>query len=291
MDAFTAEALGLLPHPTDFVQVPVELIRRIGPNLAILLSRLHWRFEGGWRLLHEHAGQHWWEATMSDLADETGLTVKQVRGALDGLLERDMLVREKHHLAGPGDHSYSYRVRTAEEARALLSTDVPQRANQENIDLPERANRIAPEGKSSSVETLHKLHNADGDEPVDKSGPFRLTPKREKLVTDAMVTTGQAHIVPQYLALLQTLDWGTAERLIRRWCGVAAAVQNGYQRFEDHAQMNYLLGLAGIKHVTEAEWNAMLAETASSRSNHHDANCDYDELSGYCRHGLRSPTP
>jgi hypothetical protein len=301
MDTSAAEALELLPNPTKYVQVPIALVDAIGLPQAYLLSRVHWRFEGGWRSLHERDGQHWWQATLTDLREETGLTVKQVRGALEGLIERDIIVREKHHLGGYSDHSYSYRVRTAQEARALLSTDVPQRANQENSDVPQRANqantdvpqradRIAPEGKSSSVKTLHNLLNADSvdadDEPVDKSGAFHLTERRVKLVTDAMTEAGQAHAVPAYLEHLQTVDWQTGEELIRRWCGVQAAVRNGERFPEKRAEVNELLALAGVPPVTEEEWAAFVRNTAKEKLGHGPA-C-HDAGSGWCvEHALR----
>lgn len=290
VDASTVEALGLLPHPTDFVQVPVELIRRIGANAAILLSRMHWRFEGGWRLLHEHGHRHWWEATMNDLAIETGLTAKQVRGALDTLVTMGAVVREKHRLAGDGDQSYSYRVRTAEEARSLLSTDLPSGANGQNTDVPVGATRFAPEGTSTSYETSLNLLNADGvgdeEKPVDKSGPFHVTAGRRRLATDAMVASGQAHAVPVYLDYLTTVDWGTGIELIRRWCGIQAAAVNGegYHR----ADIDDLLATAGIAVTTDAAWRAYL-DDAPPLADQHGPNCQYDLLSGYCdRHGLRS---
>jgi hypothetical protein len=263
MDATTADTLGLLPNPTNFVQIPVELIRRIGPNPAILLGRMHFRFGVGWRLLHERAGKHWWEATLDDLAAETGLTVKQVRGALDALIAADIVVREKHRIGGKADHSYSYRIRTADEARALLSTDLPQRADQSATDLPQRADLDLPQRADLlSYETL-RTHNTDsvGEDDFDpnvgmKSGPFRLTPARTKLITDAMIATGQSHHLAAYLSHLEMQTWATADREIKTWCGIAAAMANGQNNRRD--ELNELLASAGMPVITEADWQAML---------------------------------
>ena len=286
MDTSTVEALRLLPRPTDFVQVPVELIRRLGPNAAILLSRMHWRFEGGWRLLHEHGGRHWWQATLNDLGDETGLTVKQVRGALDALIALGAVVREKHRLGGKSDHSYSYRLRSADEAEALLSTDLPERAKQSTSDLPQRANLDLPQRANLlSVEDIETRHNADGDdEGVDKSGPFVLTPARRKLIADIMIDVGQGYAVPVYMSHLEMQTWGAAEREIARWCGIREAHRNGKTR----SDINELLVLAGLAPVTDEQWREYLRRGPVGITSHPDR-C-HDAGSGYClEHGERMP--
>ncbi len=288
MDLATVETLESLPRHNDFIQVPVDAIRLIGPNAAILLSRLAYRFEGGWRLLHQHGDHHWWEATAEDLGAETGMSADQVRRALKTLIEKDAVVREKHHLGGASDHSYSYRLRTAEEARSLLPTDVAISPHRENTDVAESPHRSGEIATSSSPKTSRNFRNADDvgedDLPVDKSGPFRLTPARAKLVMDAMVIAGQAHAAPTFLGYLQRLSWGEAQDLIRRWCGIQAAAQNGdgYRR----ADIDDLLAAAGIPPTDDATWNAMLAE-ADVDTGGHGARCRYEE-SGYClEHGMR----
>lgn len=221
---------------------------------------------------------------MNDLAQETGLTPKQVRGALDALIAMDLVVREKHRLGGESDQSYSYRVRTAEEVRSLLPTDLPQRANGQTTDLPERADAFAPEGNSSPVKTSLNFLNTDVVGEDEKSGLFHVTERRQKLVTDAMSESGQAYAAPVYLTYLQTLDWGTAAELIARWCGIQAAARNreGYRR----ADIDELLTAAGIAPTTDAAWQTFLDQAPALDA--HGPNCQYDLLSGYCdRHGLR----
>lgn len=283
MNDFAARVLALLPNPTDYIQLSLPLVDEIGMNPAILLSRMHWRFEGGWRLLHEHEGHHWWEATYADLAKETRLTTKQVRTSLDTLIELDLVVREKHFLDGPSDHSYSYRARTADEARSLLPTDVPSRAHQENSDVPSRAHRSALQGTSTSVKTSRNSLNTDsvGDE---ESELFELTVNRAKLVTDAMIDSGQRHAVSTYLEYLQTLDWRTARELVRKWCGIQAAALNG-EGFRRN-DIDQLLLEAGIEPIDDTTWREFLASTNVGKPD--PGHCRYDEVSGYCdQHGLR----
>lgn len=122
---------------------------------------------------------------------------------------------------------------------------------------------------------------------MDKSGPFQLTPKREKLVTDAMVAAGQAHNIQAFLQHLEMQTWGTAEREIQTWCGIAEAMRHGeHNRRED---VNELLASAAIATVSDEEWHRLLRSHAHGVLGH-GPHCTYDEHSGYCNeHGLRSP--
>ena len=119
----------------DFVSVRAELIREVGAIEAIVLSRIHFRAAETYRHSYEHDGQWWWRAPVDVIADETGLTEKQVRRALTVLRDREYVVAEQHTVDGRYDRAFSYRVAYAYALEG--KSEVPQRAN---VDLPQRAN-------------------------------------------------------------------------------------------------------------------------------------------------------
>ncbi len=91
----------------DFIMVRAALVKRLGgANEALVWSRVYFRVGPDSPSAYELDGEHWWAASLQTIADETGLTVKQVRTALDGLIEGGFLAREQH--AGY-DRTSSYR--------------------------------------------------------------------------------------------------------------------------------------------------------------------------------------
>jgi hypothetical protein len=91
----------------DFIMVRAALVKRLGgANEALVWSRVFFRVGPDSAVAYEHEGEHWWAASLQTIAEETGLTVKQVRTAVDGLIDAGFLVREQH--AGY-DRTASYR--------------------------------------------------------------------------------------------------------------------------------------------------------------------------------------
>lgn len=116
----------------DFIMVRAALVKRLGgANEALVWSRVYFRVGPDSTVAYEHEGEHWWAASVLTIADETGLTSKQVRTAIDGLIEGGFLVREQH--AGY-DRTSSYRpvvhLPSGANASAHLGTfHVPSGAN------------------------------------------------------------------------------------------------------------------------------------------------------------------
>lgn len=96
--------------PGDFVQVRAALVREVGLTDAVVLARIHFRAREDYRRAYGDEDVWWWRAPHTVIAEETGLTEKQVRAALDRLREAGHVVAEQHHREGPYDRAYSYRV-------------------------------------------------------------------------------------------------------------------------------------------------------------------------------------
>lgn len=121
---------------SDFIQVRAALIADVGAVEAIVLSRIHFRTDAKFRDSYERDGHRWWRAPVASLAEDTGLTDKQVRRAFDHLREEGYLIAEQHQLEGSYDRAYSVRV-NLDEGTPKTSTDLPSRANEH---LPSWAN-------------------------------------------------------------------------------------------------------------------------------------------------------
>jgi len=96
----------------DFIGVRAGLIAELGrdANRAVVLTRIHFRSDERWREALERDGAWWWRATYQTIADETGLSVKQVERCLKWLADEDYLVVASHRVEGPYDQTRSYRV-------------------------------------------------------------------------------------------------------------------------------------------------------------------------------------
>lgn len=96
----------------DFIGVRAELVRAFGgdANRALVLTRIFFRADERWRESIERDDHWWWRATYQTIADETGLSVKQVERCLKWLGDEGYLVTAKHHVEGSYDQTRSYRV-------------------------------------------------------------------------------------------------------------------------------------------------------------------------------------
>lgn len=119
----------------DFVQVRAALIRETGAVEAIILSRIHFRADESYRHAYEQDGEWWWRAPALNIAEETGLTEKQVKRALTSLRDRGLIVGEQHKREGNYDRAMSYRVNLS-PIGPTGTMDKPQRAD---VHRPQRA--------------------------------------------------------------------------------------------------------------------------------------------------------
>lgn len=133
----------------DFMVVRAALVRRVGgANEALVWSRVHWRCAptSGASYQHDDSGAWWWAASYGVIADETGLTPKQVRTAADRLVTAGFMLSEKHHLRSSYDQTVSYRT--------LVTSDVPARAGgveKGKSDVPHRADVSSIEDSKNSL--------------------------------------------------------------------------------------------------------------------------------------------
>lgn len=283
----TTETLDLVVGPGEFIQLRPELVRALGgePDAAMVLTLIKWKIDPQYRHVYQHDGYNWWVATLDDLCDRTGMTLSRVRRAMKALTAVGLIVGEKHRLEGAYDHAISYRLGVDSDADApgsLVPTDLSSATNRNVEDDKSFSRRqqieLSPATDLLSVKTLRNPLN--GDSVTDAHG-FYSTPKRIKLMTDAMVGCGQAHNVLPYLSWLWDQSYEVGRERIRRWCGVHAAVKNG----EARANLDWLLEEAGLAPVTDEDWAVFLATPPAGAQ--HGAFCHFEE-SGYClEHGLR----
>lgn len=89
----------------DFMMVRAALVQRLGgANEALVWARIFYRADEDSRAAHEVDGSLWWRAPHPLIAKETGLSEKQVRSAVEALVDGGFVERQKH--AG---NVYSYR--------------------------------------------------------------------------------------------------------------------------------------------------------------------------------------
>jgi hypothetical protein len=92
---------------SDFTILRAELVRALGGNAAaaLVLTRILWRCEGPYS-----AGDGWWRVNRKQLAEETGLSVDQVKRLVNKLVADGHLDESKQRTDGEWDQTISYRV-------------------------------------------------------------------------------------------------------------------------------------------------------------------------------------
>ena len=148
----------------DFVVARAALIRAVGIVEAVVLARIHYRARESYREAYEHGGEWWWNAPVEALADETGLSEKQVRRALAVLRDAGHVVAEKHHRGGSWDQSMSYRV-------ALDLAETPA-----NSHSPSRADASARRGVSHAPSGADEHAPSGADHPLQEEIKKREEP-------------------------------------------------------------------------------------------------------------------
>lgn len=111
---------------SDFIAVRAALIAEVGVVEAIVLTRIHFRASESYRHAYERDGLWWWRAPVPTIVEETGLSEKQVRRALEVLATAGHIVAEQHQTEGRYDRAKSVRVNLTEGQMHL-----PQRADED----------------------------------------------------------------------------------------------------------------------------------------------------------------
>ncbi len=112
----------MIPHEVlaahDFTQVTARLVRMLNGNAvaALVLTRISWR-------LAPLADGSWWRANFEQIADETGLTARQVKRAVAALEQAAHLEVMTELVDGPWDRTQSYRIAWADEPGTIRSED------------------------------------------------------------------------------------------------------------------------------------------------------------------------
>lgn len=149
---------------SDFVQVRFALMRHLGgPLEAVLFSSIEFRTREENRHSIERDGRRWWTVTIAELAHEIGVTEKQIRRALDNLVELGALLREHLRETGPYDRRYAYSPVIAE--------------------VPSRAHRTDLEGASQVP--------SRADVPIPRTEEIPPTPHDESHLRDASAWAGE----------------------------------------------------------------------------------------------------
>lgn len=150
----------------DFMQVRAALVRRLGgANEALVWTRVDWRADSA-RVAHQtEDGTHWWAATHSEIAAETGLSREQVRRAIEKLVARGFLREDNHHgfdrrksyapiyshSADSPDGEIAGSKRQDSQFHAAISPDVPLIETSETEDTP-----VVPRG-DAVAEALDRI--------------------------------------------------------------------------------------------------------------------------------------
>lgn len=98
----------------DFIGVRAHLVQLLGNdgNRAIILSRIYWRTSELNRDGIERDGHMWWRVKYQTIAEETGLTLDQVKRVMKWLVSNGHVETAEHRLDGITDRTLSIRVIT-----------------------------------------------------------------------------------------------------------------------------------------------------------------------------------
>ena len=160
----------------DFIMVRAKLVREVGgANEALVWARIFYRVGPDSAAAREVSGERWWPASYDQLAAETGLTPKQVRGAVERLVEGGFVVRARH---AAFDRTTSYRP---------------------VLHLPSGANGDAPEG-SSQLPRRADVPLAIDLEDVKRASAPNATDEQLRFLADShTLLTGES---------ASTAEWG-----------------------------------------------------------------------------------
>jgi len=215
------------------------------------------------------AGKAW--PTVETIARRSHLSRSTVLAALAVLEAGQFITIRRRYRQGRQINSV-YLLHVDAEARRRMEAKRQKRAEKR------RARGPASGPRTPTTPPRNSLNAVGGDQK------FKVTERRRRLIEDTMVTIGEAHNVTTMTRWLESQHWAAAARVVRRLCGLQAAVRETKRRPDD---VDAVLLQAGIRPVDDATWQGYLAGTLEAAG--HGPGCRY-EASGYCdRHGLREP--
>lgn len=179
---------------TDFIGVRASLVKMLGNdgNRAIVLTRIYWRTTEVNRDAIERGGFWWWRVKYQTLAEETGLTLDQVKRVMKWLVENGYVETVEHRLDGITDRTLSIRVITSSAESHSRSAEShfdgaeshPQ-GSAESHSLPS-IKKVEVRTLLSEVETTPVVRTLLDrlDDHIEANGSRR--PARNKANADAM---------------------------------------------------------------------------------------------------------
>jgi hypothetical protein len=132
-----------LVSANDFTNVRAALVKELkgDASAAIVFTRISWRCEGP-----SADDEGWWRGSFDVLAEETGLSPKQVRDAVSKLRDMGWLIAEQRRVDGNNwDRTFSYQT---------VLTDMP-----ENMQDPSGAFPPAPPRSDPSTPETTELRS------------------------------------------------------------------------------------------------------------------------------------
>lgn len=143
----------------DFMMVRAKLVKRLGgADQALVWSRIFYRCDEDSRVADERDGAYWWKASHGVLSEETGLSEKQARTAVEDLVKHGFLERSNF-----GGRTFSYKP----------VTYLPNWADTESADT---GRSIRPDGQihlpSSAVVPLIETRDIEDTPIVPTLDPF-----------------------------------------------------------------------------------------------------------------------
>jgi hypothetical protein len=222
---------------TDFIGVRASLVKTLGNdgNRAIVLTRIYWRTTGVNRDAIERGGFWWWRVKYQTLAEETGLTLDQVKRVMKWLVENEYVETVEHRLDGITDRTLSIRVITdsaESHSRSVEShsdsAESHSQGSAESHSLPS-IKKLRSKELLSEVETtpiistlLNRL-----DDKIVANGSRR--PARNKANVDAMrlLLERDKRSVEEIIVVI---DWCQADGFWKSNILSAAALRKQYDK-------------------------------------------------------------
>lgn len=188
----------------DFMLVRPALVRRVGNgNAALVYARIEFRCaQPGQGRIEDETGR-WWRASIPTISDETGLTAKMVRTALDNLAKLGEIETRTHRAGGVSDQTTSYRPASLPLICPNGQIDVPKRADGRSdacpngqIDVPIWAEHHLP--KWADVPSIEEPEKGGARASADQASrapapePPRHCPKHPEGTTAPCRACGEA---------------------------------------------------------------------------------------------------
>jgi hypothetical protein len=180
---------GLLDERVVMAQP--SLIRAFGPGVALVLQQIHWHTQAGYGA-EVHDGETWWPVTISEFADEIGLSPDQMRRTLNRAEDDGLLVSCQPE--GWRTRRKWYRVDRDVVRESVDGATCPSgesaASKRANPPLPKRANPPLPKRANPPLPPMsegQELENPDGSSRIPSSTSGSRSARRTDSRADAIV--------------------------------------------------------------------------------------------------------